>query len=73
MGQVRVIRGGLQGGGKDKETSPELDSLPFLVVALGYNQICSQILSLNLFLNFGSLNNILCPYKQKGKAQENIY
>ena len=33
------------------------------VVALGYNQICNKILS----LNFCTFNNILGPYKQKEK------
>ena len=32
-------------------------------IALDYNLICFQILS----LNFGLLNNILVPYKQKEK------
>ena len=36
------------------------------VVALGYNKVCSQILSLDL----GPLNNIFSTYKQNGKAQE---
>ena len=39
------------------------------VVALVYNQVCYQTLS----LYFGSLNNILCPYKQKEKVQEKFY
>ena len=39
------------------------------VVALSYNKVCNQILS----LNFDPLNNILGLYKQKQKAQKNLY
>ena len=39
------------------------------VVALSHNKICFQTLS----LNFGLLNNILGPYKQKKKTQEKFY
>ena len=39
------------------------------VVALSYNKVCNQ----TLFLNFDPLNNILGLYKQKQKAQKNLY
>ena len=39
------------------------------VVALSYNKVCDQTLS----LNFDPLNNILGLYKQKQKAQKNLY
>ena len=39
------------------------------IVALSYNKVCNQ----TLFLNFDPLNNILGLYKQKQKAQKNLY
>ena len=39
------------------------------VVTLNYNHVFSQTSS----LNFGSLNNILDPNKQKEKAHEKFY
>ena len=38
------------------------------VVALGYNKVCSQILSLDL----GPLSNILGTYKQKRKFNKRL-